>query len=160
MKKGSILFLQAVIMCIGFGALTLLLWEPHLEGRNVNATVFEVYFHDPFLAYVYGASIAFFVALYQVFKWLGLVRRNEVSSNATLQVLRTIRYCALVLIIFMVGAELYFFLFQRGKEDIAGGVMMGLVMIVVSVVVAAATIVFEGLVDRKSEQAVKTSHIF
>ena len=40
MKRGSTIFLQAVIVLIGVGALALMLWEPHIEGRNVNATTF------------------------------------------------------------------------------------------------------------------------
>ena len=65
------IFLQVVIVLIGIGALALMLWEPHIEGRNAHATLFEIYFKDPFLAYAYIASIPFFVALYQAFKVLG-----------------------------------------------------------------------------------------
>ncbi|HVT90567.1 MAG TPA: DUF2975 domain-containing protein [Tepidisphaeraceae bacterium] len=81
-KRSSAAFLQALIVCIGLGALALLLWEPQLEGRNAHATQFEVYFKDPFLAYAYVASIPFFAALYQAFKVLGYARRNKVFSQA------------------------------------------------------------------------------
>jgi hypothetical protein len=59
MKRSSALFLQAAIVLIGIGALAFLLWEPHIEGRNAHATTFEIYFKDPFLAYVYVGSIPF-----------------------------------------------------------------------------------------------------
>src|SRR5258705_2188507 len=137
------IFLQAVIVLIGIGSLALLLWEPHIEGRNAHATLFQIYFNDPFLAYAYTASIAFFVALYQAFKLLGYVGRGEVFSQRPVKALRTIKYCAMSLVGFLVGAEAYFFIVQRGKEDdIAGGVMMGLFLIFVSVVVATAAAVF------------------
>ena len=98
MKRSSIygehgrttIFLQVIIVLIGIGALALMLWEPHIEGRNVHATLFEIYFKDPFLAYAYTASIAFFVALYQAFTLLGRVRRNEVFSQRSVKSLRTI----------------------------------------------------------------------
>lgn len=156
MKKSSTVFLQAVVVLIGIGALALLLWEPHLEGRNAHATVFQIYFNDPFLAYVYIGSIAFFVALYQAFKLLGYVRRSIVFSQRSVKALRTIKYCAMCLVAFLVGAEAFFFVIQRGKsDDIAGGVMMGLLLIFVSVVVATAAAVFEktlqSAVDLKSE---------
>ena len=156
MKKGSTIFLQIVIVLISIGALALMLWEPHLEGRNVNATLFQIYFKDPFLAYAYTASIAFFVALYQAFKLLGYIGRNEVFSQRSVKALRTIKYCAITLIAFILGAEGYFNIVQRRvEEDIAGGVMMGLVMIFISVVVATAAAVFEktlqSAVDIKSE---------
>src|SRR5436190_21292848 len=47
MKRGSTIFLQVVIALLGVGVLALLLWEPQVEGRNVNATQFEIYFKDP-----------------------------------------------------------------------------------------------------------------
>lgn len=155
MKKSSTVFLQVVIVLIGIVALGLMLWEPHLEGRNANATVFQIYFNDPFLAYAYIASIAFFVALYQAFRLLGYVGRNEVFSQRAVKALRTIKYCAMSLVGFILGAEAYIFLFQRGKEDIAGGVMMGLFLMFVSAVIAAAAAVFErtlqSAVELKSE---------
>jgi hypothetical protein len=144
MKRSSTLFLQAVIILIGIGTLALMLWEPHLESRNVNATLFEIYFKDPFLAYAYTASIAFFVALYQAFKLLGYIARNEVFSQAAVSALRSIKYCAMVLVAFIIGAEGYLFIVQRRvEEDIAGGVMMGLILIFVSTVVATAAAIFE-----------------
>ena len=71
-----------------------MLWEPHVEGRNAHATLFEMYFKDPFLAYAYIASIPFFVALYQAFKVLGYVGQNKIFSQAAVKALRTIKYCA------------------------------------------------------------------
>ncbi|MCA9152983.1 MAG: hypothetical protein KDA92_26955, partial [Planctomycetales bacterium] len=65
MKRSSIIFLQIVIVMIGLAALVFLLWEPQVEGRNKDATQFQIYFQDPFLALVYIGSIPFFAALYQ-----------------------------------------------------------------------------------------------
>ena len=142
-------------MALGIGALALMLWEPHIEGRNAHATLFEIYFKDPFWAYAYIASIAFFVALYQAFTLLGYIGQNKVFSQVAVNDLRTIKYCAMSLVGFIVGAEAYFFIAVRGKDDIAGGVMMGLLMIFVSVVIATAAAVFErtlqNAVDIKSE---------
>lgn len=155
MKRGATLFLQAVIVALGIGAFVFMLWEPHLEGRNVNATLFQIYFRDPFLAYVYIASVFFFVALYQAFKLLGLIGRNEVFSEASVKTLRTIKYCAMALIAFIMGAEAYIWIVVRGTDDIAGGVAMGLFLIFASAIVATAAAVFERLlqnaVDIKSE---------
>lgn len=155
MRKGSTIFLQVVIVLIGIGSLALLLWEPHLEGRNAHATLFQIYFNDPFLAYAYTGSIAFFAALYQAFKFLGYVGNGEVFSQRSVEALRTIKYCALLLVGFLVGAEAYFFIVMSGKDDIAGGVMMGLLLIFVSAVVATAAAVFErtlqSAVELKSE---------
>src|SRR5690606_4426054 len=119
-------------------------------------TLFEVYFKDPFLIYAYTASVSFFVGLYQVFKLLGYIGKNNVFSQNSVKALRTIKYCAIVLIIFILGAEAYFFIVQSGKgEDIAGGVAMGFFMIFISVTIATSAALFEKIlqnaVDMKSE---------
>ena len=154
MKRSSTITLQIVVVIIGIAALGFMLWEPHIEGRNVHATLFQIYFNDPFLAYAYTASIAFFVALYQAFKLLGYVGRNEVFSQAAVNALRTIKYCAMIVVGFIVGAESYLFIVRPG-DDIAGGVFMGLLIIFASGVIAIAATVFEktlqNAVDMKSE---------
>lgn len=141
------LILQAILALLGLGVLVFLLWEPHLEGVNAHATTFEIYFKDPFLAYAYTGSISFFVGLYQAFKVLGFVRRNETFSLATVKALRIIKYCAIVLIAFAVGAEAHSFIFVRGKDDISGGVAIGLFVIVASSVVTAVAARFEMIVS-------------
>jgi hypothetical protein len=154
-RRGSTVFLQVVIVLIGIGALALMLWEPHLEGRNAHATLFEIYFKDPFLAYAYLASIAFFTALFQAFTLLGYIRQNKIFSLNSVRALRTIKYCAISLVATIGAAVAYLFIAMRGKDDIAGGVAMGILMISLSVVIATAAAVFERLlqnaVDIKSE---------
>jgi ACR3 family arsenite efflux pump ArsB len=98
MERSPTLFLQAVIVLIGVGALTVMLWEPHLEGGNLHASVFQVYFNDLFLACAYAASVPFFVALYQAFILLGHIGRNKVFSLDSLRPLRIIKYCAISLV--------------------------------------------------------------
>lgn len=154
MNRRSTIFLQIVIVLIGFGALALLLWEPHLEGRNASATNYEIYFHDPFLVYAYTASIAFFVALYQAYALLGFIAQNQVFSAKSVQALRKIKYCALLLVGFVAAPITYLFIVQPG-DDIAGGVAIGLVLMFLSSVVATAAAVFEktlqSAVDLKAE---------
>ena len=154
MKRSPIIFLQVVIVLIGIGALALMLWEPHIEGRNEHATLFEIYFNDPFLVYAYTASIAFFVALYQAFTLLRFIGQDKAFSPNSVKALRTIKYCAIALVAFMVAPEAYL-LIARPGDDIAGGVAIGLLLIFISIVIAAAAAVFESLlqaaVDIKSD---------
>lgn len=155
MKRGSTIFLQLVIAIFGIAALALMLLEPRLEGRNANATLTEIYFKDPFLAYVYTASIAFFVALYQAIKLLGYIGKDKIFSLASVRSLRIIKFCALALVGCIALALAYIFIAVRGKDDIAGGVVIGALLLFVSLVVATAAAVFEKLlqnaVDIKSE---------
>src|SRR5436190_6164924 len=110
MERSSTIFLQIVIVLIGIGTLALLLWEPHIEGRNVHATLFEIYFKDPFLAYAYVASIPFFVALYKAFKVLEYAGQNKVFSETAVKALRTIKYCAITIIGFVAVGEIFIML--------------------------------------------------
>src|SRR5882724_4669534 len=153
MKRSSTIFLQVVIVLIGIGILALMLWEPHIEGRNVHATLFEIYFKDPFLAYAYIASISFFVALYQAFKVLGYAGQNKIFSQATVNALRTIKYCAIAIIGF-VAVSVVFMIFGD-KDDRPGGTFMRILITFPSIVVATAAAIFERIlqnaVDIKSE---------
>ena len=152
MKRGSTIFLQVVIVLLGVGILALLLWEPHVEGVNAHATLFEMYF-DPFIAYAYIGSIPFFVALYQAFKLLGYIRRNEIFSQRSVRALRTIKYCALAIIGF-VAVSVIFMIFGD-RDDRPAGVFMRILITFPSIVVATAAALFERIlqnaVDMKSE---------
>ncbi len=142
MKRISTIFLQLVIVALGIGTLALMLWEPHLEGRNAHATLFEIYFNDPFLVYAYTASISFFVALYQAFNVFGYVRQDKTFSPATVKALGTIKYCAIALVALIVAPLAYLFIARPG-DDIAGGVAVGLFLIFVSVVIATTAAMFQ-----------------
>ena len=151
MKKSGAVFLQVVIVLIGIGALALLLWEPRIEGVNTHATtLYEIYFDDPFLALVYVGSIPFFVAVYKAFKVLGYVRQNKVFRPAAVKALRTIKYCALTIIGFVVVEEI-FIMVNHGNDDPAGGVFMGILISFISIIVAAAAAVFENILQSAVE---------
>jgi len=153
MKRGSILFLRAVILLIGAGVLAGMLWEPRVEGRNVNADLSTIYLRDPFLAYAYLGSLPFFFGLYQAFKLLGYVGQGQAFSPAAVKALRHIKYCALVVIGFIIGGEAYIIL--GVSDDRAGGVAMGILMSFACVVTAAVAAVLERVlwsaVDLKTE---------
>ena len=153
MKQGATWFLRAVLVLIGLGALAFLLIEPHYEGRNAQATTFEIYFRDPFLAYLYIASIPFFMGLYHAIKVLGYPARNQEFSQAAVRSVRTIKRCALVLLAFIAGAEII--ILSQTSDDRAGGVMMGVAIAFLTIVVASAMATLERSlqkgVDMKSE---------
>lgn len=154
LNKGAVTFLQAVVVLVGIAALAFMLWEPHLEGRNARATLFEIYFKDPFLAYAYLASVPFFAALYQGFKALGFIGRGEAFSPAAAKALRIMRYCALSLIGFVALGEL--FILSADGDDRAGGVFMGLLVSFGAVALAAAAAALERVLsgnDSKTPEA-------
>jgi hypothetical protein len=157
-KKSSTVLLQVVIVLIGIGAIAFMLWEPNIEGRNAHATLFEVYFKDPFLAYAYIASIPFFVALYQAFKVLGYAGQNNVFSPAAVKALRTIKLCTMAIIGFVAVGEIFIVL--GDSDDRAGGVFMGILITFGSVVLATAAAMLERVLQKavpiKSESAARS----
>ena len=137
-KSSAAFVLQVAIALIGIGALVLLLWEPHLEGRNARATTFQIYFKDPFLAYVYLGSIPFFVALCRAFGLFGDVRKTDAFSQRSVDALWSIRKCAIALMGFIAGGAVFILMF--GDERPAGVFMSLLLALVAGAMAITATV--------------------
>src|SRR5687767_14496783 len=154
MKGISIGFLQGVILLVGILALAMLVWFPLTEGRATNLDLFSIY-SEPFILYGYAASIAFFVALYKAFKLLGYIRQGKVFSSDSVNTLKAIKYCAIILSILIVTAGIFIKLSHHEEDDPAGFLAMCIVTTFVSIVVATAAAIFENIlqnaVDMKSE---------
>jgi cytochrome bd-type quinol oxidase subunit 2 len=152
LRRSSTAFLQGVIVLVGVGAIAFLLWEPHVEGVNRNATLAQKYI-NPFVLYVYIASVPCFVGLYQGIKVLGYAGRNKVISQEGVNALRRIKYCALAVIAFVAVSVL--FMIGGDPEDRPAGTFMRILVGFPSVIVAAAAAMFERVlqnaVDLKSE---------
>ena len=158
MKKGSTIFLKAVIVLIGIVALGGMIRFPLTEGRAINLDLFSIY-SDPFIMYGYVASIPFFVALYQAFKLLGYIGQNKVFSLSSVKALRTIKYCAIILSFLIVIAAIYirisFSVKSVTDDDPAGFIAVSIVTTFISIVIATVAAVFEktlqSAIDMKSE---------
>ncbi|MES2201696.1 MAG: DUF2975 domain-containing protein [candidate division FCPU426 bacterium] len=147
MKKTPTLFFQTVVVAIGVAALAFLIWEPLVEGRNAHATLYEVYFKDPFLALVYVGSLPFFTALFQTFKVLGYAGQGRVFSKEALKSLRTIKVCAFAVIAFVAVEEILIVL--GDSDDRAGGVFMGALVTFGSLVAVVVTASFERFIRNR-----------
>jgi hypothetical protein len=156
MKKSLTLFLQIILVLIGVVVLVALLWEPQLEGVNAHATLFEIYFTDPFLACVYLGSVPFFVGLYGAFKLVGYAGQNKIFSPIAVKALKKIKYCALVTAAAIVLVDIYIRIAAVGGEDDPAGVLMlGMIATFVALVAATTAAVFQKVlqnaVDMKAE---------
>ena len=152
-RRGSTLFLKAVIVLIAVVALAVLIRFPQTEGRAANLDLIHIY-ADPLILYGYVASIPFFVALYQAFKLLGYADNDQVFSQSAVRAVRNIKYCAIMISGFIFLAILYIRLFVHG-DDPAGPTGLGIIAIFACIVVATGAAVVERLlqnaVDIKSE---------
>jgi hypothetical protein len=154
MKRVSTIFLQVVIVIIAIVALIILIRFPLTEGRAKNLDLLRIY-ADPFILCGYAASIIFFVGLYKAFRLLGYIGRNNVFSSNAVGALKSIKYCAILLGIFIVMAGLYVMMSHNKDDDPAGFVTICIVTTFVAVVVATAAAIFERIlqkaIDMKSE---------
>ena len=146
MKKSATIFLQIVIVLIGIVALALLIRFPSTEGRAKNLDLFSIY-SDPFIVYGYVASTPFFIALYKIFKLLSYIGQNKAFSLNSVRTLKSIKYCAILLSIFIVLAGIYIRIFHKKDDDPAGFLALCIATTFVSLVVATAVAVFEKILQ-------------
>jgi hypothetical protein len=160
MNRGSTIFLRVVISLIAIAALAVCIfgavWGVSAASlaTAVGNPAYGIYL---FLVCAYILSIPFFVALYQAFKLLTYVDRNEAFSELSVKALRQIKCCAITISILMVAGIAAVMALSVGKgEEIAGIVAMGLLMTFASSVVAAIAAVLQKQVqkaiDIKSER--------
>lgn len=153
MKKGSTLFLKVVLTLIALATLVGLIWLPQTEGRAADLDLISIYL-DPFIIYMYIASIPFFAGLYQAFRLLGYIEQDNVFSPTSVNALRIIKYCSLIFIGCIVGAMVYVRMMAK-DDDPAGFLAITAVVVFASAVIATAAGVFQRLlqnaVDIKSE---------
>lgn len=142
MRKTSTIILQAVIMLIGIVVLLLLIWLPLTEGRATNLDLIRIY-SDPFILYGYAASIAFFVGLYKMFKFLAFAGQGKLYTSDSVAALKSIKLCAMVFAILIVGAGLYIKVFHDKDDDPAGFLALCIATIFFSVVTAGVAARFE-----------------
>lgn len=147
--RPSTAFLRAVTVLVGLVVLAVLVFEPHVEGRNMGATPAEIYLHDPFLLFVYVGSIPFFIALFQAFKLLGYVgyvgSGESAFSARSLRASPLIRDGARVTIGFVVvGVVILMFV----GEERPVALFLGLLPTLALLTVASSAALFERLLQR------------
>ncbi|AYV66673.1 MULTISPECIES: DUF2975 domain-containing protein [Niallia] len=155
MKQVSTLFLKIAVILIGVPILALCIFLVPEIG-NFAA---ELYPNNAYLKYLimfdfYAAAIPFYYALYQAFKLLNYIDKNEAFSELSVNALKKIKNCALsISAIFVLGLPLFYLLAER--DDAPGIILIGLVLIFASMVIAVFAAVLQKLlkeaIDIKSE---------
>jgi hypothetical protein len=141
MKSFLTTVLQIAVAVWGLLVLAFLILEPQVEGRNAHATQFQIYFQDPFLAYVYVASIPFFLGLYQVEQLLSQIRHRTVASPEGIVTVRNIKRCACIVIAAAVVSLL--FMVNGDPDDGPPGLALRLMVSLPSLAVALLAAKFE-----------------
>lgn len=137
-KQGSTNFLKVFIFLAGIGVLALCIWLPEIAVKDARVHPETAYFLIPFLVCAYGFCIAFSVALYQAFKLLTYIEKNNAFSELSLKSLRVIKKCAFtVIFLFLFGIVSLMVLAKTTGDDAAGPISLSLMGILVTSIVAA-----------------------
>lgn len=155
-KQGSTTFLKVIIFLIGIAVLALcIFWLPELAIREPKSHpgVYSLY---PLLGYAYGCCIAFSVALYQAFKLLTYIERNNAFSELSLKSLKVIKKCSLTTIFFIVlGIVTLKVIAKVTGDDPAGPISLSLMGILATSIITAIVDVLQkllkNLLDTKPE---------
>ena len=141
-KRGSTTFLKVIIFLVGIAVLSVCIYFfPEAARRDAIERPGD-YSLYPLLVCAYGICITFSVALYQVFKLLIYIEKNNAFSELSLQSLKVIKKCAFTVIFFILLAIVYLRVHaQFTGDDAAGPISLGLMgVLATSVVVAFVTV--------------------
>ncbi len=149
MERGTTFFLRGAVIIIGLVVLALCIFAlPSGLGGEGTLT------YRPIVLGMYLTTIPFFIALYQALKLLSYIDKNTAFSQASVQALKYIKNCA-ILIGAMYTAGMPYIYLVADKDDAPGVIVIGLIFIFASFVIATAVAVLQKLlhnaIDIKSE---------
>ena len=144
MKQISILLLKIVVWIIGLTVFSLcVFWLP------LQANYFAVMFPEfsqmkyPVLIGIYITAVPFFLALYQAYKLLKYIDKNEAFSEFSITTLIYIKYCAITISsLYVVGMIVLSFVNAVNP----GIVLLGIMITFISIVIALFAAVLQKLV--------------
>lgn len=145
MKRGTTLFLKLAVLFIGLPVLGLslfgLIW---LINNPANPTYDQLLY--PVLIGMYLSALPFFSALYQTFKLLNHIDKNQAFSELSVKALKNIKFCALTISgLYVIVLPFVFGLAQM--DDAPGLVLMGMVPVFASLVIAVFAAVLQRLLQ-------------
>ncbi|WJH29545.1 DUF2975 domain-containing protein [Paenibacillus sp. CC-CFT742] len=153
MKRGSTIFLKMAVLLIGLPILGLCIYGiPWLANHPVNPNYAGSLY--PIVIMMYISVIPFIIALFQSFRLLSYIDKNEAFSSFSVRSLKIIKYCAIV-ISSLYLVMLPFVFLVADKDDAPGLIIVGMVPIFASLVIAVFSAVLQRLlqeaIDIKSE---------
>lgn len=148
MKRGSTIFLRGVIILIG-----LIVFGICAFGLPIALISDNVGYYRPILVGLYVPAIPYFIALYQAMKLLGLIDKNKAFSQAAVNTLKYIKYCAVIIsVLFAAGMPYIYYAGER--DDAPGVILLGLIIVFASFIIA----IFAAVLERLIQNAVNIKH--
>jgi hypothetical protein len=148
-KNGSTLFLRLVVLSFAAFILGLCLFALPVGIASDKTGMYRW-----ILAGLYVPAIPFFYAIYQTMKLLGYIDRNTAFSDASVAVLKKVKFCGGVIAGLFIAGMPYVY-YAADKDDAPGVVAVALVIIGASMAVAVFAAVLQRLlqnaIDIKAE---------
>ncbi|MFU0824922.1 DUF2975 domain-containing protein [Clostridium sp.] len=157
-KQGSTTFLKGIIFLIGIAVFVLCIyWLPVIAINDAKAHPGDHLLY-PFLGYAYGCFIAFSVALYQVFKLLTYIEKDNAFSALSLKSLKVIKKCGLTIIsLFLLGIVTLKIVASGTGDDSTGPIALSLIGIlatsIITLIVDVLQKLLKNLLDKKTKNA-------
>jgi len=137
MKRGTTLFLKIAVILIGIPVLALCIFLlPQIASEASEATgrgwdfAYVVY---AILIVMYISVIPFYFALYQTFKLLSYIDKNQAFSELSVSALKKIKNCAVIISgLYLVALPFVFIMAEI--DDAPGLVIVGMIPIFASMV--------------------------
>lgn len=146
LKRASTLFLKAVIVLLGIAVLVLcVLLFPEIYVQLMKAPPGYGHVIYPALIGFYATPIPFFFALYQAFKLLQYIDKNNAFSEVSVNALRFIKYAAIAMSV-LYAACMPLVAVLAELDDAPGAILIGLAIVVAPLIVATFAAVLEKLV--------------
>lgn len=141
MKNTSTLFLKLVL--VGIAVVVLAICVAGIPYLLVDD---RTGYYRPILFGLYLPAIPFFLALFQSWKILAFIDKNQPFSELSVQAFKKIKYCGFAIsVLFMLGMPYIFYAADR--DDAPGVVLIGLIIIFASFVIGTFAAVLQRLIQ-------------
>lgn len=155
MKRGSTLFLKLAVILMGIPILALCIFLVPELG-DLAAQLLPDFAFIKYLVYIIfdASALPFYFALYQAFKLLRYIDKNEAFSQLSVNALKRIKQYAITISFLHLLVLPLFYLFADA-DDAPGVIFVGLIVPFASMVIAVFAAVLQKLlkeaIDIKSE---------
>ena len=148
MKYGSTLFLKLALFLIGTPVLALSIFGVYWLVNNPANPEYDHILY-PIIIGMYVSVIPFFFALYQAFKLLSYIDKNQAFSKLSVVALKKIKWCAITISGLYVLIIPFVYIVAE-LDDAPGLIIIRMVPIFASMVIA----VFAAVLQRLLEEAI------
>lgn len=149
----STLFLKIAVILIGIPVLTVSILAVYWLTKNpVNPDYAHILY--PIVVGIFVSVIPFFIALFQAFKLLTYIDKNQAFSELSVKALKNIKFCAITISALYLVILPFVYLVAE-LDDAPGLIFIGMTPIFASMVIAVFAAVLQRLlqeaIDIKSE---------